>query len=136
MVRLIMSGKGEGKTKQLMELMEKAAETETGCMVCIEASHSIGFSLRHKTRMIDAGEYQLTSFEALRGFLSGLYAGNYDISHIFIDNLLKIVRSDKVQELETFLQWMDAFGEKCGVQFTVTVSAAPETATEGMKKYM
>ena len=55
MVRLIMSGKGEGKTKQLMELMNTAAETENGCMVCIEASHSISFSLRHQTRMIDAG---------------------------------------------------------------------------------
>lgn len=136
MVRLIMSGKGEGKTKQLMELMEKAAETDNGCMVCIEASHSIGFSLRHQTRMIDAGEYQLTSFDALRGFLSGLYAGNYDISHIFIDNLAKIVKSDSAQDTEKLLQWMDTFGEDRGVKFTVTISADPETATEGMKKYM
>ena len=36
MVRLIMSGSGEGKTKQLIELMESAAEHEVGCMVCIE----------------------------------------------------------------------------------------------------
>ena len=136
MVRLIMSGKGEGKTKQLMELMEKAAETENGCMVCIEAAHSIGFSLRHQTRMIDAGEYQLTSYDALRGFLSGLYAGNYDISHIFIDNLGKIVRTDSAQDTETFLQWMDAFGEARDIKFTATISADPETATEGMKKYM
>ena len=28
MVRLIMSGKGEGKTKQLMELMNTAAEAK------------------------------------------------------------------------------------------------------------
>ncbi len=136
MVRLIMSGKGEGKTKQLMELMESAAENDNGCMVCIEASHSIGFSLRRKTRMIDAGEYQLTSFDALRGFLSGLYAGNYDISHIFIDNLGKIVKSDNAQDMETFLQWMDAFGEARGVKFTATISADPDTATEGMRKYM
>ena len=136
MVRLIMSGKGEGKTKQLMELMESASANDNGCMVCIEASHSIGFSLRYKTRMIDAGEYQLTSFDALRGFLSGLYAGNYDISHIFIDNLGKIVRSDSAQDMETFLQWMDTFGEGRGIKFTATISADPETATEGMRKYM
>ena len=30
MVRLIMSGSGEGKTKQLIELMENAAENEVG----------------------------------------------------------------------------------------------------------
>ena len=136
MVRLIMSGSGEGKTKQLIELMEGAAESNVGCMVCIEAKRSMSFNLRHQTRMIDASEFAIGSFEALRGFLCGLYAGNYDISHIFIDNLGKIVKSDNAQDMETFLQWMDAFGEARGVKFTATISADPETATEGMRKYM
>ena len=136
MVRLIMSGKGEGKTKQLMELMSAAAETETGCMVCIEASHNISFSIRHQTRMIDAGEYQLYSFDTLRGFISGLYAGNYDITNVFIDNLGKIVRNPDIHDLETFLQWLDVFGEKNGIKFTATLSADPEMATDVMKKYL
>ena len=136
MVRLIMSGSGEGKTKQLIELMENTAESNVGCMVCIEPKRNMSFNLRHQTRMIDASEFAIGSFEALRGFLSGLYAGNYDISHIFIDNLGKIVRSDSAQDMETFLQWMDTFGEGRGIKFTATISADPETATEGMRKYM
>ena len=76
MVRLIMSGSGEGKTKQLLELMDSAAETSTGCMVCIEPTRNMSFSLRHQTRMIDASEFAIGSFEALQGFLCGLYAGN------------------------------------------------------------
>ena len=136
MVRLIMSGKGEGKTKQLIELMESAAETETGCMVCIEASRSISFSLRHQTRMIDAGEYQLNNFDTLRGFISGLYAGNYDITNVFCDNLAKIVKNPDIHELESFLQWMDGFGEANGIKFTATLSGDPEMATDVMKRYM
>lgn len=136
MVRLIMSGKGEGKTKQLMELMTSASEKETGCMVCIEAAHSISFNLRHQTRMIDAGDYQLDSYDALRGFISGLYAGNYDISHIFIDNLYGIVKNEETSNVEKFLAWMDAFGESCNIKFTVTVSGDPESATDVMKKFM
>ena len=50
MVRLIMSGSGEGKTKQLIELMESAAENEVGCMVCIEPTRNRSFNLRHQTR--------------------------------------------------------------------------------------
>ena len=46
MVRLIMSGSGEGKTKQLIELMENAMEQEVGCMVCIEPKRNISFNLR------------------------------------------------------------------------------------------
>ena len=68
MVRLIMSGSGEGKTKQLIELMENAAETEVGCMVCIEPTRNMSFNLRHQTRMIDSSEFGIDSFEALRGY--------------------------------------------------------------------
>ena len=56
MVRLIMSGSGEGKTKQLIELMENAAEQDVGCMVCIEPTRNMSFNLRHQTRMIDRSE--------------------------------------------------------------------------------
>ena len=136
MVRLIMSGKGEGKTKQLIELMNAAAETETGCMVCIEASRSIAFSLRSQVRMIDAGEYQLNNFVTLRGFISGLYAGNYDITNIFFDNLSRIVKNPVVTELEAFLQWLDSFGESNHIKFVATLSGDPDTATDVMKRYM
>ena len=136
MVRLIMSGKGEGKTKQLLDMMNTAAETENGCMVCIEASHSMGFSLRHQTRMIDAAEYQLGNFEALRGFICGLYAGNYDISQIFIDNLCSIVKSEDTNLIDKFLVWMDGFGEACGIKFVVTISAARERATSVMRMFV
>ena len=136
MVRLIMSGKGEGKTKQLMDMMTSAAETESGCMVCIEATQRMGFNLRNQTRMIDAGEYQLGSFEALRGFISGLYAGNYDISQIFIDNLCAIVKSEDTNLIDHFLVWMDTFGESCNIKFVVTISADPESATDVMRKFM
>ena len=135
MVRLIMSGKGEGKTKQLIDMMTSAAETESGCMVCIEATQSMGFSLRHQTRMIDAGEYQLGSFDALRGFISGLYAGNYDITHIFIDSLTKIVGGECDNQTEQFLDWLNNFGEQHNIKFTITISDDASLAPEGVKKY-
>jgi len=71
-----------------------------------------------------------------RGFISGLYAGNYDISHIFIDNLCKTMGGEVTQATEDFLNWMDAFGEKNGIKFTVTISADLALATDGMQKYL
>ena len=136
MVRLIMSGSGEGKTKQLIELMEGAAESNVGCMVCIEAKRSMSFNLRHQTRMIDASEFAIGSFEALRGFLCGLYAGNYDISHIFIDNLCKVAHSRDEHQIGEFLSWLDAFTSPLNLKATVTVSADPSSATDTMRKYL
>lgn len=136
MVRLIMSGSGEGKTKQLIELMENAAETEVGCMVCIEPTRNMSFNLRHQTRMIDASEFAIDSFETLRGFICGLYAGNYDISHIFIDNLYKVAHSTDEREVEQFLNWLDAFSSPLNLKITVTASANPDTATDTMRRFM
>ena len=136
MVRLIMSGSGEGKTKQLLELMESAAETEMGCMVCIEAKRNMSFNLRHQTRLIDASEFSIGSFEALRGFVSGLYAGNYDISHVFIDNLCKVAKSKDDREVGAFLTWLDGFSSPLNIKFTITISADPDTATDTMRKFM
>ena len=136
MVRLIMGPKGEGKTKQLVTLMYEAAETSSGCMVCIESSRNLSFNLRHQTRMVDAAEYQLTSYEALRGFISGLYAGNYDISHIFVDNLRKIVKDESIPELEGFLTWLDKFTATRDMKCILTLSGDPSDATDVMRKFL
>ena len=136
MVRLIMSGSGEGKTKQLIELMENAAETEVGCMVCIEPTRNMSFNLRHQTRMIDASEFAIDSFETLRGFICGLYAGNYDISHIFFDTLYQVAHSTDEREVGQFLTWLDAFSSPLHLKVTVTASANPDTATDTMRKFM
>ena len=136
MVRLIMSGSGEGKTKQLLDLMNSAAETEAGCMVCIEPKRNMSFNLRHQTRLVDASEYNLSNTEALRGFICGLYAGNYDISHIFIDNLCKVIGSSDYQAVGSFLSWLDAFTSPLKIKATITISADPDTATDVMRKYM
>ena len=136
MVRLIMGMKGSGKTKQLIELINNAAKDEPGKVVCIEANRNMTYDIHYHIRLIDAQEYKLDSYDLFRGFISGLYAGNYDISHVFIDNLCKTVGQDVNGETEVFLNWLDMFGEKNGIKFTVTISADPAAATDGMQKYL
>jgi len=136
MVRLIMGVKGSGKTKQLIDLINNAAKDEPGNVVCIEANTALTYNINYHIRLIDALEYKLNSYEALRGFVCGLYAGNYDISHVFIDNLCKIVTADLDQGTEDFLNWLDAFGEKNNIKFTTTISADIGAATDGMRKFL
>ena len=136
MVRLIMGVKGSGKTKQLIELMNNAAQNESGNVVCIEAQRSMTYDLHYHIRLLSAQEYNLNTYELFRGFISGLYAGNYDISQVFIDNLCKSVNQNIGPETEAFLEWLDRFGEANGIKFTVTISGDPSTATEGLKKFL
>ena len=112
MVRLIMGVKGSGKTKQLIEMINNAAKDEPGNVVCIEANRNLTYDIHYQIRLIEAQEYKLSNYDLYRGFISGLYAGNYDISHIFIDNLCKTMGGEVNQATEDFLNWLDSFGEK------------------------
>ena len=136
MVRLIMGANGAGKTKQLIDLIHNAVEAENGSVVCMEPSADMTYNISYNVRLVNASEYSVDSFECLRGFISGLYAGNYDISQVFIDNLCKTVGADVDAETEKFLNWLDAFGERNNIKFTVTISGDVETATDGMRKYL
>ncbi len=135
MVKVIMGLKGSGKTKQLVDLINTAAGTEHGNVVAIERSPKLTFDIHYKIRLIDTESYDVSSYEAMKGFISGLYAGNYDITHIFIDGLCKIIPGDCDNQTEDFLDWLERFSEKNGIKFTVTISADAAVATEGVRKY-
>ncbi len=136
MVRLIMGANGAGKTKQLIELIHASVDSENGSVVCIEPGADMTFDVKSSVRLVNAKEYCLNSFESLRGFVSGLYAGNYDISHVFVDNLAKIAGSTDLAAVESFLGWLDKFSEANSVKFTVTLSMDESAATEGMRSYL
>ena len=135
MVKVIMGKKGSGKTKRMIEMINEAVRTEHGNVVCIEHGSKLTFDIHYQIRLVEASEYSITDYSVLRGFISGLYAGNYDITHIFIDSVTKIVGGPCDEKTEQFIRWLAEFGEKNGLRFTVTISADAEGAPEGIKKY-
>lgn len=68
MVRLIMGANGAGKTKQLIELIHAAVESENGSVVCIEPSADMTYDISYNVRLVNAGEYNVNNYECLRGF--------------------------------------------------------------------
>ena len=82
-----------------------------------------------------AGEYALGSYTFLKGFISGLHAGNFDITHIFADGLYKIAHCKDDSETEAFLNWCNQFSIANDVSFTFTMQGDPETAPGYMAKY-
>ena len=136
MVRVIMGVKGTGKTKQMIELINTAVQSEHGNVVCIELGPKLTYDINYKIRLVEASHYDMKDYEFLKGFVSGLYAGNYDITHIFIDSLTKIVPSEATDlAVEDFLDWLNDFGEDNNIKFTVTISADSSLASDGVKKY-
>ena len=135
MVRVIMGVKGTGKTKQMIDLINSAVNVENGHVLCLAKDNKLMYDIKSDIRLVAANEYTINGYDGLMGFVSGLYASNYDITHIFIDSLTKIAGGDVDVNTEKFLDWLEKFSEKNGIKFTVTITADETTATEGIAKY-
>lgn len=131
-----MGLKGTGKTKTLVELVRKAVDEEHGDVICIEKDKVLTYDIPYQARLVHASEYGINSIDLMRGFLSGLSAGNFDITHVFIDNLFKIIGQADAETLEGFLGWLERFGDREGITFTVTVSADPAAYGENITKFL
>jgi hypothetical protein len=136
MVTVIAGLKGFGKTKQLIDLCNKTSAGSAGSVVCIERGQKLKHDIKHTARLIDTEPYNIRSYQVLRGFLTGLYAGNYDITDIFIDSLFKVSDCSDTQECEKFLKWCEDFGKENGIKFLITISIKEEDITEGLGRYI
>ena len=134
MVKLIMGLKGSGKTKTLVELVKQAVEVESGNVVCIEKNKNLTYDIPYTVRLIDGGDYGISTSELMKGFLCGLHAGNYDITHIFIDNFFKMVEDDN-DTVSAFLAWLDDFSTKENVSFTISATKDPNEVPDSIKKF-
>ncbi len=135
MVKVIMGLKGSGKTKLLIQSINDAVKSDNGSVVCIEKGNALRYDVNYRCRLIDAGEYQLYGYTFLKGFICGLHAGNFDITKIFIDSFYKIIAEPTDEKTAEFLDWCDAFGKQNNLDFFISLSQAPEKASEGIKKY-
>ena len=135
MVQLIIGLKGSGKTKKLVDMVRAAVNEETGDVVCIEKERKLTFDIPYQARLIDAGVYDIGSYEFLRGLICGVHAGNYDITHFFIDNFYKLVNDKSPEALEGFLTWLDKFSEKEKISFVISLSVDASALPESVLKY-
>ena len=135
MIRVILGLKGSGKTKKLIEAIHETLASANGDVVCIEYGKKLTYAVNYKVRLVDSQEYAITNTAMLKGFLSGLHAGNFDITHVFIDNLYKTIGND-VAAAEDFIGWCAQFAAVNNMNITMTISEDPANLSEDVKKYL
>lgn len=133
MLKLIIGKKGSGKTKKLIDAVTAAADVSNGNVVCIEKSSTLTLNITHRVRLVDTDHYGISGYDALYGFISGICAGNYDVTHIGIDAVLRIGNRD-YNELAEFVKKLDALSKDANTEFIVTVSADKAELPESIFK--
>ena len=106
-----MGLKGSGKTKKLVEMVRAAVDTGKGDVVVIEKERKLTYDIPYQARLVDA-----------------VHAGNYDITHFFIDNFLKMVDDKAPAALGDFIDWLKVFSDREGIEFVISVSGERESA--------
>ena len=135
MIQLIVGNKGSGKTKTLISMTNEAVSSSSGNVVCLEKGLKLTYDISHSARLVDTDEYDVEGFDALYGFLAGLMAGTYDITHIFIDATLKIGGRD----YEAFAKLIDRLVKlpaAAHVEITFTVSCDKSELPSRLQEYL
>ena len=132
MIKLFIGGKGSGKTKTLIELVNNATAASKGSVVCIEKGDKLTHDITYKARLIDSDEYAIATADDLYGFIAGVLASNSDITDLFVDSALKICGNDVVG-FEKVLKKLENISKE--VNIVMTVSIAVEECPEAIKAY-
>jgi len=122
MVTLLIGKKGTGKTKKLIDRANAAVAASSGNVVVIEKGAKLTYDVTHKARLIDTEQYNIAGYDMLYGFISGICAGNYDVTDILVDSTFKIA-PEAIAGLESFTKKLQELSESTSTNIVMLISA-------------
>lgn len=133
MIKLITGKKGSGKTKVLIEEINQAQKITKGNVVAIQIGSSLNVNVSHHIRLVNIEDWDVTDYSTFYGFVAGILASDYDVTHLFVDGIFRIVGRDydKVGEMFDRINKITK-----DIEVTLTVSADFAELPESVTKYV
>lgn len=135
MIKIIYGAKGTGKTKMIIDSANDCAQTADGDVVFLSDTSRYVRDIKYVIRFVNTVENEISSADALLGFIKGLIAGNYDIKNMFIDGATRMINVP-IDEMGAFMAELDKIAKKSDVNFTMTVSRDLAEMPEFFSEYI
>lgn len=135
MIKVILGPKGSGKTKAFIESVKKGASEAKGNVVCITGDDGMRVNLNYSIRLSNAKEFAINNYEVFYGFLCGIISEDFDITHIYIDRVNRIVNGG-LAEFSEFIKVVEKISKKFNISFTISISADADEVSDDIKKYL
>lgn len=137
MLKLIVGVKGSGKTKALVDDLNAMAQQGDHNVVCIERGRRLDRFVKYHIRLIDINEYPVSGFDQLLGFIAGINAKDYDLTHLYIDSIFKVTNTEtNYVDLAAFCEELDHFAIDKQFEATIILSEDPESLPEPLQRFI
>lgn len=132
MVQLVVGKKGKGKTKHLLDKVNKEIQTVSGNIVYLDKNTKHMYELNNKVRLIDVSSYLVSDSDEFVGFVCGIISQDHDLEQMYFDSFLKIACVEE-DHVEPILNKLENISEVFGVNFILSISLDKEELPASFK---
>ena len=134
MVQLILGKKGKGKTKIILEMVNKEIAGATGNIVYLDKGIDHMYELNNKIRLINVKDYGVSNADEFIGFIRGILSQDHDLDQIYFDSFLKIAcLENDMDKMEEVVKKLNDISETYGFKVIASVSMDESELPESLK---
>ena len=114
-------------------MVNEELEKTNGNVLFINDRDHYRATVNNQIRFINTEEFKINGSSELYGFICGLIASNYDVTTIYIDNVLRIIDANGPKSLEGLLNDLNSLAVAKDIKFVFSVSTDSNSAPEFFK---
>ena len=126
MVQLILGKKGKGKTKIILDMVNKEVNDAKGNIVYLDKSMGHMYEL-------NVLDYEIANADEFIGFIRGIVSQDHDLEQIYFDSFLKIAQLEASDRIEEVVAELDQISDKYGFKIVASVSLDEAELPEALK---
>ncbi len=126
MVSFIAGGKGEGKTKRIIDMANLSVKSTDGHIVFIDHSKRHIYDLHYDIRFVETANFPLSNYRELVGFICGILSQDADIKEIYIDGLTNIVKNIDADGLVKLVNKLNFLSAENNLDFIISMNYKKE----------
>lgn len=133
MLQLIVGKKGKGKTKIVLDMVNKEVATASGNIVYLDKNNDHMYELNNKVRLINVKDYGVANADEFIGFIRGIVSQDHDLEQVYFDGFLKISCLEGSERIEEVLNKLDTISDTYGFKIIASVSMDEVELPEALK---
>lgn len=133
MVQLILGKKGKGKTKIILDMVNKEITSADGNIVYLDKSIDHMYELNNKVRLINVKDYGVANADEFVGFIRGIVSQDHDLEQLYFDSFLKIANLEGSDRIVEIVEKLDAISETYKFKIIASVSLDESELPDSLK---